>query len=487
MKESSILEKIISDSGYSKTKFAKELGISKSFMFGVLNDTKSISEPMYNTLLSSTIVSDENKKLLEHKRFSNILDGEDNFNRVLYLVGKLNNFSDRPGKMESVYVRDGVWERLFSNSVSQYPIGVEDELYEIISYFCQKLFAHDKPFFYSNFSFGQKKLNQILYTIFFKRDYTKPLDFIHLVLQPHDVTNEKIDVIFESLKWGGTLLNTYVSTVHTLPQGLIFPYYIISNDCVIIFSENCRQGLVFTEKQTIEYYKKNLCDLSQYTRFCNFIRDDVELLDDYKTISYKSLYSMCGDMCCGYSIEKETFRAIAQDGLPQLDLLIERVMEHYNLEYRSNAQNLYHSVEALRRFASDGDLRFISDQYVSSLTHENRARVLENMKDAILHEEKVKYKLFDENKLNFSNIVIEIFHDVILITYNLEKENRARKEGVYRIMAKIKTAELMPLFMDLNEYMTKGNFFYPDDITIKVINELILQNTLVVSGENKST
>ena len=219
------LEQVMIEDGCSKTEFARELGCNKSFLTRIFQGDRYLNEPMIQAILSSRLLSENSKNTLRKKFFTDHF-GVDMFRQMQLFLENLNLFDEARGKYARLNIHRENWNRIFSQTSRPYILETKKEVLECAAYFCQKVLSAENAFFYSNYSFLHTELNSVLYTLFSKRDHSKPLDFIHLVTYPDQLTDYEITVIFEALKWGTAQLNTYHLSAEAELCDFLFPYYI---------------------------------------------------------------------------------------------------------------------------------------------------------------------------------------------------------------------------------------------------------------------
>lgn len=411
------IEKVILEAGCSKTAFAKSLEINKSFLLRVLNGEKKMSEQMLEKILKLTVLSQEQKDLIADSYFRDIFGAKD-FEHMRLVLDKINGFSDELARREEIYVRTSMLDEILCNRRISYILGNESELYEFTTYFIKQLLEKDNAVFYSNYSFSQEKLDGVLYSLFAERDLKKKLDFVHLVNIPKSDTDYEIISIFKAMKWASVNLNTYALSADKSDRGDIFPYYILTNDCVLTFSEDCSQGLLSTDRAVIDYYQNNFGKTRQpYAPMNDFYYTETDLMQAAAKYSqYNLLYTLDGYLCMGPALDYEILNSAARKELPHREMLIQSTLNHYEYSQYCTAFPVYHSLAPLRQFSKDGQLVFISQRYVTALSPEMRSRIFRNLIDVIENKE-FPFHIVDDSKLHIpNNITIDIYNSTILFS-----------------------------------------------------------------------
>lgn len=474
------LDNIISESGYSKTQFAKNLDISKSFLLRVISGEKKMSEAMFETIVSSAMLSSEHKKALRESYYSEVF-GKDDFDLMSLFIDSIQGFEKNFKKRESVYIREDAINEFFIDRKAPYVIGSREEFYEMVSYFVNKMLEQESPIFYSNYSFKQKKLDTILYTLFAERNVKKKIEFYHTVDFQQKLTDYEIKALFSTIKWAHTFLNTYsrTSSCTYLFSGL-FPYFIITGECVIIFSADCKNAIVFTDVSTVKYYQNNFKKLlAEYSPLIKFYRDETELLQDSKTITqYKFKYSLDGYMCLGPALDYEILDSVSKD-LPNREFLIQAVLQHYGMFTYLSGYKTFHTLGALKQFSKDGRLKFISQYYINNFDKKMRVKLIENLLK-LFDDENFEFYLLDESKFPFPKYLnFDIFDDVYLFSGLLQdKDGVPDPDLPYEFFLERDIGKYHNIFDNLYTYIINSGFVYDEPFTKRMLKDMILENQL---------
>lgn len=474
------IEKVILEAGSSKTAFAKSLEINKSFLLRVINGEKKMSEQMLEKILKLTILSQEQKDLIADSYFSDTFGAED-FAQMRLVLDNINGFADEVACRKTVYVRTALLDEILCNRKTSYILGNESELYEFTTYFIRQMLEKENAVFYSNYSFSQEKLDSVLYSLFAERDLKKSLDFVHLVNIPKRDAAYEITSIFKAMKWASVNLNTYALSADKSDRGDIFPYYILTNDCVLTFSEDCSQGLLSTDRAVIDYYQNNFGKTRQpYAPMNDFYYTEIDLMQaTAKYSQYNLLYTINGYLCLGPALDYEILNSAAKKDLPRREMLIRSTLNHYEYSNYSVAFPSYHALNSLKQFSKDGQLVFISQRYVNALSPEMRCRIFRNLIDLIENKE-LPFHIVDDSKLNIpNNMTIDIYNSTILFSGILQGlDNIPDPDLPRQFVLKYDTGRLLNTFNHLFTYFRVNNYTFSHTYIMKKINDFILENTL---------
>ena len=454
-----MLEQVMIEDGCSKTEFAKELGCNKSFLTRIFQGDRYLNEPMIQAILSSKMLSENSKNALREKFFTDHF-GVDQFRQMKLFLEKLDQFDETRGKYARLNIHRENWDRIFSQTARPYILENKKAFLECAAYFCQKVFSAENAFFYSNYSFLHTELNSVLYTLFSKRDSDKSIDFVHLVSYPEQLTDYEITVIFEALKWGTVQLNTYHLSAEADLYDFLFPYYILTNHCVILFQEQGTGGIVFTDPSMIRYYKKQvLLKKAQCRPLLQFMPDKFDLIAETSPSEASCYYSIDGAMS-GVYLDSALLGKIIRKEISSRDAVIRAIADYYDRENLEKRFNAFYSKRMLERFSLTGEITAIPSQYIPTCSPNIRIQVFERMKRmaAIPHNRIIQ--ILDDKKLRFpENLNIEIRKDMTAFHYffaETASAGPASPQGMFQLT--LDSAHLVRLFSNLEVYLLKNGF-----------------------------
>lgn len=479
MEITELLEKLIQNTALSKTAFAKELGISKSFMLRVIKGEKKLSENMFSKIISSPLVNEKDKKLLSDIYFKNYF-GETNLELLLFFIEKLTSFSKNLDTEEELNINTESISNIIQNDQDTYIIKNSNDFYAWLSYYCTELLKQENPFFYSNFSFMQEQLNAMLYNIFSTRCPDITLDFRHVVRHSSTLTKENISSFFEVIKWSNILLNTEYVNDKEPQQNSFFPYVIITNTAVLTFDFSCSHGLILSQTHIIEYYKNHFQKIFCDSFSAGFFLDDIlQMLDLDPNPIFKYIYELNGVACIGPLLDEETFRHMIWDNIDNKDFLVQHALNYYAAHFSCLGFNLYHSEQSLTYFSKSGTIPVLQgNKYIKPCPPKLRAQILTRLKKYINSENNYSFQLLDDNKFQIPQNLDINFSEINVKTqfFFSEKSRKYFKHDTYCFLLQLDSS-YYTLFQNLKEYIDKNNFLHDKNYINYFIDNLILENT----------
>lgn len=464
-----LTNKAFFESGMSKTQFAKELGIAKSFVIRVLNGEKPLSQNMLDGILAIESVSTETKIALKEE-YEKASFGAKNYEDVQYLIKLINGFESSINRRDSVYVREEILEKVLFGNQFNFCINSENEFYEIVSFFVKRCLEKSVSRFYSNFTFLQKKLSSVLFTLFFERDFNANIDFCHIVNIKNDDIHNILDNVFEALKWSELCFNTLGASAQNHLTGAIFPYYIITDETVIVFNEECSKATVFNDKSTVDFYADYFQKIkSDYQPILDFVLTEFDVYSNDVMSKYNLQTSIDGALCVMQFTDYEILDGIAPQNIPQREILIQSVLHYFNTTFNKKPIQ-YLSKKSLVKFAEDGDLRLISPKNVSPVPLHLRKKLFENMSAntnnifAMNNEKLSPYKEMD----------IHIYDKKLSITlYPTNK--KSPYYSIYFEMPFERNGAIEIVFKNMAKFLNYSDYFFGNEYLNETIEELILK------------
>lgn len=412
-----IIKKILLTTGVSKTQFSKDLGISKSFVLNVINGTKKCSRSMYEKLRTLSYIPSTMKDELEEAFYSSSF-GEDNYSLVKHYISLLERTEKDFSESSKMYVRKDFLEEILSAKDKIRTINNKSELFEFAVFFAEKCTGADDSFFYTNYSFSQIELDKLLFTVFRDRDYSKSIDFKHLVTINNTATIETLDVFYNSIKWGRILLDTKYTKSYYENTTQLFPYYVITPFGIIMFDDSCEKGIVLSSESTIDYYKMTFLETQQeMPNVCTVVIDEVACLGQTDLFSgmNTSLVSYGGLACLGPYCDEELLNNIAHD-FPERVIMTKMFLAHYQALFLAPHKE-YLCEDSYWNFVNDGDIHCVTEKYVGKCSHSDRAKLLSHIIEGNNKEDASTIRLLDDSKIKMPlNIVVDCLEDHSVIT-----------------------------------------------------------------------
>ncbi len=471
-----VLEKILFEQKISKTKFAAECGISKSFLLRIIKNEKKMSKNILHQILNSGILNQNNSELLRTTYYSNEY-GKVNFDNVLYLIDLLNNIENTG---DAIFIRQNHFNELLKPDTKNYVINNKTELMEIIALSYKSELLKDEPIIYTNYSVTSQSLDQILYEILKKRDFSKPLHYYHTENLSND-TKHEILINIHSIKYGSIALNTYLNGKNSCSSGELFSKHIILSDRVILFNDNVSKGILLKDRDIASFYKLNFeKELHHYSPMIEFFDNEVDFLFHTKeNILFKetNFNFMDGRPCLEQFLTAEILNNCVKSDLENKEYLINLVILHYKgvaEKFRGNEPHQYYNKEVFEEFSKSGKLTYITSKFINPLSNEDREKILNNIICFINN--------YPNNLVTFNNIVkipknisIEFSKSNSFITGTLEELIENVHSALPIFFQICGTTAFTNAIYNLSNYITENTFYNSDTFLQEYLKSLILK------------
>lgn len=476
-----VLEKILFEQKISKTKFAAECGISKSFLLRIIKNEKKMSENILHQILGSGILNSNNSTLLRNTYYSSFY-GKDNFENIMYLIELFNTFEVQS---EPLFIRNSHIEGLLNNGKQIHVINSQTELLEIIAYSSKNELLLDNPLVYTNYSVDTQILDQLLYCIFKDRDYNKEIGFCHL----ENISNNKKHELLlnvHAMKFGQIALNTYIENKSSSSSSSeLFSKYIILSDKVILFNNDISMGILLNNSDTANFYKSNFEKiLKDYSPLVKFFDNEIDFLFHTKeNILFKetNFNFMDGRPCLEQFLTEDILKNCAHNNLENKEYLINLVLLHYTgvaEKFRGNEPHQYYNKEVFEDFSKSGKLTYITSKFIHPLSNKDREIVLNNVIEFIDN--------YPNNLVTFNNLVkipkgisIEFSKTNSFMTGTLENlidEVNVNLPIFFQIHG---TTTFTNSVFYLSDYITKNSFYNSDMYFKEFLKSLILKLQMI--------
>lgn len=313
----------------------------------------------------------------------------------------------------------------------------------------------------------------------------KPIDFKYII---NNFLNEK-DIFMSfsgvfDLMHSGYSCNYYPSATQQLHLNLVFPYYVITSEYLLVFDFYNNMGILSTNNVVIEKYTKAF--LANFENTMPYIYR-MENIMDLKQENFK-IYSdgisegkFFHDVGCFISsyLDLDMWEQIAKPDVPNRDFLRDTTYQYYQQTYASIKKNLcsISSKESLAEFVDNGIVSSMPREFAFPLTKDNRIKVLQKVYDLFQSSNSLNFYLFDNSKLNLGkDFGYEISSTTntshIQIAY-LSKNCQLTFNG--NLSFRSDDHETVHEFSDLTDCFILSDYCYSEEKSLEILKEEILR------------
>lgn len=353
---------------------AKETGIDRSFLQGVLNGTRKLPKKRFPDIVNSNYFTENQiHKLCEE------------FFLERYGKEKIERFE---------YLEKGATGKIKEELNIEYPAEIielkkETSFYsgkkEVLNVINTLLSKGEINHFISNFDFSNNEINRIVYN-FCKKGIIK--DFFHYVNFDNYSSIRNIQIIFNSLHYAeiGYLTYSYKkSYVNSL-----MPYFIIADNYFLTFDGTGENAVLIDADLMSIFLKKKIDDLKKECHSIVITTDNAfEYMKIISTITVKSTKSiMIGydNQICPTFITPEIIETIATPAVKNIPSIIQQLTTHYSLVVGGNSEStllnfLIITYNAIDDFVKNGFLAGFPRILANPVPKEMRSHFLKALLD----------------------------------------------------------------------------------------------------------
>lgn len=184
--------------------------------------------------------------------------------------------------------------------------------------------------------------------------------------------------------------------------------------------------------------------------------------------------SFTPDFCVTPCLDYDILNKNAAPNLPDKELLIRAVLNHYNIDY-SHFSNFV-TIESINRFAKDGIIYEIPRDYLLPVDVESRIKLLKSVKDNIDNNGKYKTYILNPTKFNYNSYDIQVEKIGVLTVCGIRQGN---KDNIQSFMGEwlcsIDDENIFKDFMNLEKYLIESKTVYSDEFSSQYVSNIILE------------
>ena len=291
---------------------------------------------------------------------------------------------------------------------------------------------------------GKANLLSVLYRIIENKD---ELSFIYTNIPTE--AEESLDVLYDFLK-------------HDDYKKIDYKHIFLTDNGVSIHIIN-----VHTRK-FMALYEKGENPVTSFSNAVDLMRTLTSMHNSSSELSFTP--DFCVTPCLDYDILNKN----AAPNLPDKELLIRAVLNHYNIDY-SHFSNFV-TIESINKFAKDGIIYEIPRDYLLPVDVESRIKLLKSVKDNIDNNGKYKTYILNPTKFNYNSYDIQVEKIGVLTVCGIRQGN---KDNIQSFMGEwlcsIDDENIFKDFMNLEKYLIESKTVYSDEFSSQYVSNIILE------------
>jgi plasmid maintenance system antidote protein VapI len=401
-----LLKSYITESGYTVYRLSKQTGIERTGIHRALSGQRILSEDAVFKLMDFLqLESLERDKLMEAYEIER-MGAQTYYQRKIIrsIIEALTLACETPALEINTPKRIEVPENLFTNHtflhgkyqiISQLGLLIEHELYQVDNPYIGLFIGHDQGF-----------LNRIIPTYHptKKSGSRSSLPVIEQLIPfsrqmvPDDTDILNLELLRTILPFSLTvgakyhIYYYYTSCSYEFFDNLIFPYYIILKDCVVLLSADLQHAFLCRSEEYIDFYKKQFSEIlkqsKQLVKEFTETSDIIEHFTGFPPLADRQYFIEYGP-CILSSADSSILYHMLPADVPDRDFVL-KYMEKDVTHLQSVDQPYFiFTQEGLELFMETGIITDFPEGFTLPLSPEDRMKILKRLYQSCVEETQV--------------------------------------------------------------------------------------------------
>lgn len=369
-----LLKEYIKKQDLTIYQLAKETGIDRSFLQGVLNGTRKLPKKRFSDIVNSNYFTvNQIHKLCEQYFFERF--GAEKVQRFEYIEkGMKGKYKD---------------ELNISCDITPIEIKKETSFYsgkkEVLAVIYTILNKENTDTFTSNFDFADTEINRIIYAAC-KNGKIK--DFFHYVTFDKTGSIRNIEIIFNALHYGEIGFITHIRSEYS--ANFIMPYFILTNHYFIMYDDTAENAVLFSTALIDAFLSQKINKIKDECRQFVFVTNDVfeylNIIDTWTAKSASKVLASIDNQMCPTFITPEIIEAIATSAVKNIPAVTRQLTAHYDLVMGNGTEHnkinqLIDTYQAVSDFVKNGLLAGFPRTLADPVPTEMRSHFLKSLLD----------------------------------------------------------------------------------------------------------
>lgn len=467
------LREYIKKNGYSINEFANKCDIDRAWLSNVLSGRKELSKAKFKNIIKSGLLSEaQNESLTALYRLGDFSDEQ--IERMEYMLERL---SRKVRRTECLIPID------FDKDRRMY-LG-KTNLLSVLFRLLEK--RGEISFVYTNIPADSEEAIDVIYH-FMKEDGYKDIDYKHIFMADSGASTHNLNSYFTvcdfaELGYTGFTVIKNVE-IESIENNDFFPYFLLTDKAMMLFDAEFNNAMFIEDERIIKVYIGKFMNL--YKKGENVVvsfSNDVELMRTLTTMhDSTSELSFTPDFCITPCLDYDILSNNAVENLPNRELLIQAVLNHYNLDYSKFSNFL--TVESINRFVKDGIIYEIPRTYLKPIDIKGRVKLLNCIKENIEKRGKYSSYILNPTKFDYNSYDVQVEKIGVVTICGIRQGNKENEESFMgEWLCSINDENIFKDFVNLKRFLVDGLYVYSDEFSSGYVLNLILELTAELSGE----
>lgn len=467
------LREYIKKNGYSINEFANKCDIDRAWLSNVLSGRKELSKAKFKNIIKSGLLSEaQNESLTALYRLGDFSDEQ--IERMEYMLERL---SRKVRRTECLIPID------FDKDRRMY-LG-KTNLLSVLFRLLEK--RGEISFVYTNIPADSEEAIDVIYH-FMKEDGYKDIDYKHIFMADSGASTHNLNSYFTvcdfaELGYTGFTVIKNVE-IESIENNDFFPYFLLTDKAMMLFDAEFNNAMFIEDERIIKVYIGKFMNL--YKKGENVVvsfSNAVELMRTLTTMhDSTSELSFTPDFCITPCLDYDILSNNAVENLPNRELLIQAVLNHYNLDYSKFSNFL--TVESINRFVKDGIIYEIPRTYLKPIDIKGRVKLLNCIKENIEKRGKYSSYILNPTKFDYNSYDVQVEKIGVVTICGIRQGNKENEESFMgEWLCSINDENIFKDFVNLKRFLVDGLYVYSDEFSSGYVSNLILELTAELSGE----
>lgn len=426
----SLIDEALEINNLSINRLATLIGVDRPWLQHALVGRRPLGYDNFEKIMNSLCLSEYMKTELR-EAFAKEYFGDTNFKIIKNGLSKLHKMAEFEGLSTpppefSDNSANPLWERVSK----QYPVSEKQakflsDLQNIIEHELKK----DTPVFYTNYALSIDCVRMLFLCVL--REAASPVDYRHIVFkEPGQSEQLTLNNFFYQYEFAGYGYNTYYArTGKGLASASPLPYFVLTSDTVIFFSENLELNILENDSERISYmHDFFMKTLSSSVPFCIFMRskDDYALFTSLLPQNAENIpthyYDLSSNLCMASFLDEDILADSIPDEIEHKDYFVQGMAGFFSF-YCAIPHTAIFSNDSLMSFV-ENDTEFCDYHNVTfdvfRISPENKLKMLKKLK--LVHSENIEDAFIPiPNKLMMPSFFhVNVFSSCLILGYNFK-------------------------------------------------------------------
>lgn len=364
-----LLKEYIQNQGFTIYQIAKETGIDRSFLQGVIAGKRKLPQKRFSDIINLSFFTPNQIKNLCSQYYLEKY-GKEKINRFELIEYALK------GNLKQNLFKE--YKPLLQEMPKNQYIHGQESILSAIYYA-----VNSSEYFASNFDFKNININRILYNACINKQFK---DFFHYVNINNINQYDKMNIFFNSAHYAEIGYNTYLYENGDFTE--LMPYFIMTNNYMIQYDTECENAIILNIEQERRFILDKLDKIKEKcSSRVHITNDGFESLKLLQLISSNHRHEKIRSFDNAISpcfLNPEAIEAIATNAIKSIPAITNQLEAHFSLmlgEKDKTYKKWLLNFDSLEYFMKTGRICCFPTKYSLNVPLELRKTVIDNILD----------------------------------------------------------------------------------------------------------